>query len=228
MLNVTENTEHRIIDAHSEDVIVVKRNARLYLYLLDSEDDVCLKVKQEENSYFETFFINKANSIDISVNMESENCEANIAGVYSLKDKQEANININVFHDKPKCSSSINIRGIAKDKSRANLLMKSLVAEGAVKTEAKQLHRAMVLSDDAKIMAKPELEIYNDDVQCAHGNTVGNLDKTAVFYLQSRGIPESLAREMLIDGFLDEAVKFVSDNSIKEKIFDLINENKND
>jgi Fe-S cluster assembly protein SufD len=206
-------------------MLEVKENKKEFIYLLDGEN-ADLEVTLQDNSYLEVFFIYAGQKVNANIDLQGENCSVNIAGVYSLKDKQTADINININHNKPNCDSSINLRGIATDESRANITMKSYVAEGAIKTEAKQLHRSIVLSDNAKIVAKPELEIYNDDVQCAHGNTVGNLDKQAMFYLQSRGINEKLAREMLIDGFLDEAVKSVSKNEIKEQVFDTINKGK--
>lgn len=203
--------------------VVLNENSKLCLYVLKNKDPLDLEINMQKNSYVEIFFINSGQEIKSNINMQGENCYVNVAGVYNLKGEKTANIDLNINHNQAGCSSEINIRGIASDKSKANIKVKSFVAKGAIKTEASQLHKAIVLSDDAKIIAKPELEIYNDDVKCAHGNTIGQLDKQAIFYLQSRGIKESLAREMLIDGFLDEAVKSVSDNKVREKIFNIIN-----
>ena len=227
MLSIKENTSEIIIDLDSNvQDIVVEENAQAYIYFLNVKDDIVLNIEQRKGSYLEVFFVNHANNIKTNVNLKGENCVSNIAGVYSLREEQKGSIDITINHNALHCESNQNFRGIARDKSRFNVNMMSYVAEGAIKTEAKQLHKAIVLSDNAKIVAKPELEIYNDDVQCAHGNTVGNLDKLAVFYLQSRGINEKLAKEMLIDGFLDEAVKSVTKDNIKNMVFDIINENQ--
>jgi Fe-S cluster assembly protein SufD len=204
-------------------MLEVKENQKEFIYLLNIEN-ADLNIKLQDNSYLEIFFIYSGQRININTDLQGENCSVNIAGVYNLKENQKANIDININHNKPNCKSKINIRGIATDKSKCNINMKSYVAEGAVKTEATQLHKAIVLSDDAKIIAKPELEIYNDDVKCSHGNTIGNLDKQAIFYLQTRGINESLAREMLVKGFLDEAVRGVTKHDVQEQIFGIINE----
>ncbi len=138
----------------------IKENKKEFIYLLDGNNKD-LNISLQANSYLEIFFIYSGKDIKANIDLQGENCSVNIAGVYNLKEEQKANIDIRINHNKPHCDSNINIRGIASEKSKCNITMLSYVAEGAIKTEAKQLHKAIVLSDDAKIVAKPELEIYN-------------------------------------------------------------------
>jgi Fe-S cluster assembly protein SufD len=92
------------------------------------------------------------------------------------------------------------------------------VARGAQKTDARQHHHGLLLAEGAEIYAKPELEIYADDVQCAHGNTAGALDEAALFYMRSRGIPQETARAMLTEAFLIEAVPDYLPEAISEEV----------
>ena len=86
----------------------------------------------------------------------------------------------------------------------------------------RQLNKTLLLSDSAEIDTKPELEIYADDVQCAHGATTGQLDQTALFYLRSRGIPEALARNMLVQSFLGDALDEITDEHVREVFMDRV------
>ena len=95
---------------------------------------------------------------------------------------------------------------------------KVLVERDAQQTDAHQLSRAVLLSDKAEIDAKPELEIYADDVRCSHGATAGELDEAALFYLESRGIPAPVARHMLVEGFLGETIDEVAIGSARDLI----------
>ena len=93
-----------------------------------------------------------------------------------------------------------------------------MVAEGADRTDAKMGHHALILSDKAEVDAKPELEIYADDVACAHGNTVGALDEEALFYAQQRGIPEAEARAMLTEAFLGAVIDRIEHEGARDVV----------
>ena len=108
------------------------------------------------------------------------------------------------------------IRGVLDDRARGVYQGKVRVAEDAQKTDGQQMSRALLLSRKAEVDAKPELEIYADDVVCAHGATVGELDATQLFYLTSRGIPEAQARAMLIEAFLIDAIDSVEIDSLSQ------------
>jgi len=127
-------------------------------------------------------------------------------GVYLLGDRRHADITTEVTHARPDGVTSQLVKGCVSGQARAVFQGRIIVARGADQTDAKMGHHGLILSDRAEIDAKPELEIYADDVACAHGNTVGALDEEAIFYARSRGIPEAQARAMLTQAFVGEVV----------------------
>src|SRR5207237_5388654 len=121
----------------------------------------------------------------------------------------KANIVTNVDHQVPHGETRELIKGVAAGRAHGAFQGKITVREHAQKVDAHQMSRNLILGGRAVIDTKPELEIYADDVKCAHGASVGDLDETALFYLRTRGIAEAEARRLLIDGFLREAVETV-------------------
>ena len=105
---------------------------------------------------------------------------------------------------------------MARDHARGVFQGRIVVAHGADRTDARMGHHALLLTDGAEIDAKPELEIYADDVQCAHGNTVGALDEEALFYMRSRGLPEADARALLMQAFLGEVTDRIEHPKARE------------
>lgn len=128
-------------------------------------------------------------------------------GLYLLSGNQLGDCRTCIDHAMPNCESHEMYKGILDNRSRGVFNGRIHVHPDAQKTDAKQSNRAILLSDDAVIDTKPELEIYADDVRCTHGATVGELDAAALFYLRSRGIPEALARKMLIFAFANDVVQ---------------------
>jgi len=138
---------------------------------------------------------------------ESAHAESNTA--YLLRDKQHLDTTIIVDHAVPGCTSNALAKGVLDGEATGVFQGKVIVAPHAQKSDAKQMSNALLLSRDAAMNAKPELEIYADDVQCAHGSTIGELDGDALFYLRSRGIDEQTARRMLISAFLGAVMEQV-------------------
>ena len=118
--------------------------------------------------------------------------------------------------DEPGTRGQQRLEGGQVELARGVFQGRIVVAEGADRTDARMEHHALILSDRAEVDAKPELEIYADDVKCAHGASVGELDETALFYLRTRGIPEAEARQILIEGFLREPVEEIADPSVRD------------
>ena len=131
-------------------------------------------------------------------------------GVYLLSDKRHADLTTVVAHEAVDGATGQLTKGVVRDQARAVFQGRIVVAQGADRTEARMAHHALILSDRAEVDAKPELEIYADDVVCAHGNTVGALDEDALFYARQRGMPEAVARAMLMDAFLGEVVERIA------------------
>jgi Fe-S cluster assembly protein SufD len=137
-------------------------------------------------------------------------------GVYVLDGDRHADLTTVVEHKGPGGETRQLTKGIVSDHARGVFQGRIVVEHGADQTDARMGHHALVLSDRAEVDAKPELEIYADDVACAHGNTVGALDEDALFYAMARGMPEAVARAMLTQAFLGEVVERIVDPGARE------------
>ena len=147
-----------------------------------------------------------------------EEVETVLNGLYLVSGTQLADCRTRIDHAMPNCRSYEMYKGILDNQARGVFNGKIHVHPDAQKTDAKQSNQALLLSDDAVIDTKPELEIYADDVRCTHGATVGELDDRALFYLRSRGIPESLARKILIFAFANDVVQGVKVAPLKKHL----------
>jgi Fe-S cluster assembly protein SufD len=145
--------------------------------------------------------------MDINVFLRGAEAEANLNGLQFAAGTQHHDTHTRVEHMVPHTRSNEDYRGIADQRGRVVFNGKVVVAEGARKTDAQQSSRNLLLAKTAEIDTKPELEIYNDDVKCAHGATVGQLDANALFYLRSRGLDEAQARALLTHAFADHIIR---------------------
>jgi len=137
-------------------------------------------------------------------------------GVYLLADKRHADLTTVVTHQGTDGVTMQMTKGVVRDQARGVFQGRIVVAEGADRTDARMEHHALILSDRAEVDAKPELEIYADDVACSHGNTVGALDEDALFYARQRGIPEDAARALLTEAFIGEVIDRIGHEGARE------------
>jgi Fe-S cluster assembly protein SufD len=148
--------------------------------------------------------------IETHLTHEDSGSEAVLNGAYLVGEGLHADFTSHVRHAAPHCLTRQTVKGVARKGGKGVFQGKFLVDRAAQKTDAEMEHHALLLEDGAEVNAKPELEIYADDVACAHGNTVGALDQNALFYLRQRGIPLDEAQAMLIQGFVEEAFELAS------------------
>jgi Fe-S cluster assembly protein SufD len=139
-------------------------------------------------------------------------------GLYLTRGDQVTDNHTAIYHDQPNCRSWEVYKGILDGRSRGVFNGKVFVKPEAQKTDAKQTNRNLLLSDTARVNTKPQLEIFADDVKCTHGATVGRLDESAYFYLQSRGIPRARAQELLTYAFAAEVVGEVASAPVREAL----------
>ncbi len=150
------------------------------------------------------------------ITLAGEGAHAGIHGAYLMRGKEHCDNTSLIEMAVPHTTCNQVFKGVLDDESRAVFQGKIRVAKDAQKADGRMLSKTLLLSDGAEIDTKPELEIYADDVQCAHGATSGQLDDTSLFYLRSRGIPEALARNMLVQSFLVDALDQISDETVRE------------
>jgi Fe-S cluster assembly protein SufD len=184
-----------------------------------------LNTSQDKDSRFESHSISIGGALvrnDINAQLNEEGAEITMNGLYMTDKAQHIDNHTRVDHFKPYTQSNQNYRGVLNGKSRGVFNGKVVVHPQAQKIEAYQNNANLLLSDDAEIDTKPELEIYADDVKCNHGATIGQLDNDMLFYLRSRAVDEQTARSLLTYAFADEIINNISFQSIKNKLEHLI------
>ena len=160
---------------------------------------------------------------NVVVRMQGEGCICDVNGLYLIDREQRCDNYVFVEHAKPRCQSRELYKGIMDDSAQASFNGHVLVQDGAVKTEAYMTNRNILLTDKAHVDTRPFLEIYNDDVKCSHGSTIGQLDEQAKFYLMTRGISERTAITMLSYAFCDEVIRRIGfDERMRNAVGDMV------
>lgn len=156
-----------------------------------------------------------------NVVLADSNCEAHLNGLFISNGTQSVDNHTLIDHQMPHCESNELYKGIAKDKSTGTFNGKIFVRKDAQKTNAYQSSKNILMSDDATINTKPQLEIYADDVKCSHGTSTGKIDTEALFYLKARGIGEESARKLLLQAFAQELIDKIEIPSLQERVLHL-------
>ena len=181
-----------------------KSNGHFYKYI---------KGSLESGSNYENYILSsglKLNKIEIEINLNKDGSSCIINSALNLLEDQHQEIKTRINHNSPNCKSYQKIKNVLNGKSRGVYQGKIFVEKIAQKTDAYQLSKALILNDDAEFDAKPELEIYADDVKCSHGSTSGSIDSDAIYYLMTRGISKNEAVKLLIHGFLNEILENIT------------------
>jgi Fe-S cluster assembly protein SufD len=161
---------------------------------------------------------------NLSLNLNSSNCEGNMYGLFLLNGKTHVDNHTNVDHKEPRSESNELYKGILTDKSRGVFNGKIFVRQDAQKTNAFQQNNNILLSEEAILNTKPQLEIWADDVKCSHGCTTGQLDEEALFYLRARGLGKESARSLLLYAFAGEVLDKITDEVFKNYCKEIVHE----
>jgi Fe-S cluster assembly protein SufD len=156
--------------------------------------------------------------INLYARFDGEGSHGDFTGLNLVTEGQHSDLTLELRHAVPHCTSKPLYKQIARGRSTAAFQGKIIVERDAQKTDAKLMMQGLMLSDDAQILSKPELEIFADDVVCGHGSTVGALDEDHMFYLMSRGIPKAAAESMLVRGFLEEVLDPIENEELHEAL----------
>jgi len=203
------NLEHIIIDDFAKNTYHVA--------------NVCVKQCKDSNFVSHNFSMGKKfarRDFNVELNESGANC--NLFGLYFVDKENHIDHHTTIEHKEANCNSNEHYKGILSGKSTGVFNGRIHVHPDAQKTDAIQKNQNLLLSDDAIIHTKPELEIYADDVKCTHGATVGQLDEKGLFYLRSRGLNRNEAQQMLIRAYVNEIIENVSDEKIRSKLMELI------
>jgi Fe-S cluster assembly protein SufD len=208
----------------------IKANASLTHYKLQKESSKAYQVTnsgitQERDSIFTSHVIDAGGRMvrnNLNTELKGSGTETNYYGVYYATGDSHIDNQTFIDHAVPHCESNELYKGILDDHGVGVFNGKVLVRQDAQKTNAYQQNSSLVLSQTATMNAKPQLEIFADDVRCSHGATIGQLDEQSVFYLKSRGVPEPDARKLLQNAFLGEVIEKIENEVIKDYAESLI------
>lgn len=184
-----------------------------------------MEVDQERNSNFSSHLISHGAEIsrnDFNARFNDEGSECMLNGLFMIGDEQLFDAHTMIDHAKPHCQSHEHYKGILQDKSRGVFNGKVMVRRDAQKTNAFQENNTILLSDNAVMNTKPQLEIFADDVKCSHGATIGKLNDEAKFYLQSRGIGEEAATAILIHAFASDVITSIKIPALRDYLEEII------
>jgi Fe-S cluster assembly protein SufD len=206
--------------------VVLKDGARLEHYKVQRESAQALHVATTAadlgtNASYDTTTITFGAQLsrhDVHVTMDHEGAECWVDGLYLVTAAQHTDTHSVIDHRKPHCTSHQLYKGILDGKSRAVFNGKIFVRHDAQKTDAMQTNKNLLLSNEARVDTKPQLEILADDVKCAHGAAVGQIEEDELFYLRTRGIHPDLARNLLTYGFAEEVIAKIKIDSIREQL----------
>ncbi|MGB5014934.1 MAG: Fe-S cluster assembly protein SufD [Pyrinomonadaceae bacterium] len=206
--------------------IFVEDNANITHYRVQKDAPDAFNVGTTEvslgrGSRYDSTNINLGGALsrhDIDLKFTAEGGEAFVDGLYMLNGMQHHDTHSIIDHTVPNCISHQTYKGVLNDTSRGVFNGKVMVRENAHGTDAEQSNKNLLLSDTARVDTKPQLEIFNDDVKCSHGATVGQLEEEELFYLLTRGLPETLAKNLLTYGFAEAIIRKIGIESIKSEL----------
>jgi Fe-S cluster assembly protein SufD len=210
--------------------VVVGKNAQVSQYKIQREGEAAFQINntivtQSRDSRYSHYALDLGGNMvrnNLSTKHEGEHVETNYYGVYLGNGRQHIDNQTYIDHALPNCESNELYKGIVSDNARGVFNGKVMVRQDAQKTNAFQQNSSLVLSKGAIIDAKPQLEIFADDVKCSHGATIGQLDEGSIFYLRSRGIKEEDAKSLLQKAFIEEVIENMPIEAIKNKAISLI------
>tara|TARA_R110002126_G_scaffold181439_1_gene330279 strand:+ start:5065 stop:6378 length:1314 start_codon:yes stop_codon:yes gene_type:complete len=238
---VDENSHVQIVERHqsltsnpvltnSVTEIFANKRAIVDYYKIQNDnenasliDNTFIKQKRESLASVHTFaFGGKLIRNNLNFYQEGERIDSTLKGITIIGNKQHVDHNTLVHHKEPNCESHQDYKGIFTDRSTGVFNGKVVVNKEAQKTNAFQANNNILLSDQASINTKPQLEIFADDVKCSHGCTIGQLDESAMFYMRSRGIPEKEAKALLMYAFSNNVLSSVKIPELKQRITKII------
>lgn len=245
-IKVGENAEATIIEqnisvgsgasfSNSLGHINVAPHGRLKHIMLQNDGEtssqLCeTRVNQAKESVYTNYTFSISGEIvrnNLKIDLDDEHTEANLYGLYLLDGKQHVDNHTEVDHKVPNCLSNELYKGVLDGKSNGVFNGKVFVREDAQKTNAYQQNRNLLLSKEATINTKPQLEIWADDVKCSHGATVGQLDEDQLFYLKSRGIEKDMAQSLMVYAFASEVIERLPIDSLRQYLLNIIGKKLN-
>ena len=225
VINISnENTKNNFLNFRQK--INIGKNSILKNYSLDINPTSNIKysfkdIDLDKNSHLEYFILSKGSKFakhDINCSLNNDYGSVVLNGVIDLDNKKHHEIKTSINHNEENCKSYQLIKSVLNENSKGVYQGKIYVNSKAQKTDGYQLSRALLLNENVEFNAKPELEIYADDVKCSHGSTSGNIDENSIFYLMSRGLSHAQSKRLLTNGFLNEVIEKITNEDVKSLV----------
>ncbi|MEO5374702.1 MAG: Fe-S cluster assembly protein SufD [Alphaproteobacteria bacterium] len=211
------------------DVSLAEGAALGHYVLQNGADDASLigstRVVVERRAVYEAMILTVGGALcrnDLRVTLAGEGAECRVGGAYAADGHRHVDNTLMIDHAVPDTVSRQVFKGVLDGHARGVFQGRILVRRDAQRTDGRQVHKALLLSRTAEVDCKPELEIYADDVKCAHGATAGELDEDAMFYLRARGLDPETARGLLIEAFLDDVIDGIGVEAVREAMADVV------
>ena len=228
-------SKYKFINNSYESIVLDENSKFRNLYLQNNKSNgffhKYLKGNLSFNSDYSCFIFSsglKFNKLDLEFDLLNEKCNCKILSALFLTQKEHHEIKTRVNHLAPNCKSYQKVKNVLNSESKGIFQGKIHVKDIAQKTDAYQLSKALLLTDDAEFDSKPELEIYADDVKCSHGSTSGSVDEDSLHYLMTRGLSRKESTKLVVKGFLNDIVEHIKNPSIKKFIEKKIEEQINE
>ena len=213
-----------------QTIISLAQNSRCHHHRLNLESPTVSQLSRSvtrlaSNAFYKGFFFSSGsflNKTDIDILHQGEHSASELAGIYLPSGENCIDYHTNIEHQVANCTSREVFRGIIADSAKATFNGKIHIFKNAQKTDAQLNNKNLLLTNTAEVNTKPELEIYADDVVCAHGATVAKIDEQAIYYMQTRGINPKTARRMLSHGFINELLDKIDNDAIKTSISSIV------
>lgn len=215
------NAVTRIVAAEGADIshCRIQEEARRAFHVARMDVEARCSSRVASHAYA---FGSALSRVDIDVNLAGTDARTDVNGLYFARGRQHMDHHTRIEHELPRCTSREHYRGVIDDASHGVFDGRVIVHQGAQQTDAHLANQNLLLSHDAEIDTKPQLEIYADDVKCTHGATVGRLDETQLFYLRARGIDESVARATLVWAFARDVIDRMNADSVRARLTKLL------
>ena len=215
-------SKFKFINNVYENIILEKNSKLKSLHIQKNKNDGIFHKFLKSNLFLNSEYTNlifssgsKFNKLDIDCDLNEQNANCNILSAQFLSNNEHNEIKTRINHLAPNCKSYQRVKNVLDEDGKGIFQGKIFVKDIAQKTDAYQLSKALLLTDNAEFNSKPELEIYADDVKCSHGSTSGNIDQDSIHYLMTRGLSKKDSTKLLIKGFLNDVVEFIKSSSIR-------------
>ena len=227
-IEVESGVEASVVLVHNsvvEGSVALNIGESAALNVVDLFDGECATtkvcVKQLSRSKFNILTLQLSSSrVDYEINMDGSDAESRLNGLFMVSGGEHSRMGVVMRHNVSDCRSYSFVKGVAGGKSTGEFHGLVYVARDAQRTDAQQQNRNLELSDGARIISKPELEIYADDVKCSHGVTMGQMNSEAILYMRQRGLSEVQARRLQTEGFVNDIVMCSPIESLQEVLFE--------